>query len=112
MTPLMTMLAMIIAVSFQMKQKRHAGKVNPKNRNLSTSMITTMDSGGVCSRDCDAEYIGFFCCLCDDKFIKAKDVTWSGDNYLIHMSRGVEHEFCDDCKTKNFWRAMFVILCG
>ena len=72
-----------------------------KQRNLSTRMNTSYRSGGVCSRDCDAEFIGFYCCLCH-KFIESTEIFRNSENSLVHMHGDVEHEFCDDCYTKNF----------
>lgn len=72
-----------------------------KERNLSTRLGTSMKNGGVCSRDCDAEYIGFYCCLCQ-KFIGSDDVSRNQENNLVHTVGDTEHEFCDDCYTKNF----------
>ena len=60
-----------------------------------------MKKGGVCSRDCGVEFIGFYCCLCH-KFIGSDEFSRNDDNYIIHKVNGMEHEFCDDCYTKNF----------
>ena len=72
-----------------------------KKRNLSTRLGTTMSNGGVCGRDCDAEHIGFYCCLCE-KFIESDDISRNEENNLVHMVGDTEHEFCDSCYTKNF----------
>jgi len=72
-----------------------------KKRNLSTRLGTTMENGGVCSRDCDAEYIGFYCCLCQ-KFIESDDISRNEENNTVHMVGDTQHEFCDNCYTKNF----------
>jgi len=70
-------------------------------RNLSTTMNSTMEGGGVCCRDCDAEFIGFTCCNCGE-FIEARDVRRNAENSLIHLDGDTEHEFCDRCITNNF----------
>lgn len=83
-------------------EREKCWEAQPKrDRNLSTGMETTMDQGGVCSRDCDAEYVGFHCCICEE-FIHANHVLRNNENFLIHMLDGVEHEFCDDCDVKYF----------
>lgn len=64
-------------------------------------MTTTMDNGGVCCRDCDAEFIGFYCCICQ-KFVDETDISRNAENNLVHTVDDVEHEFCDECYTKNF----------
>jgi len=60
-----------------------------------------MENGGVCGRDCDAEYTGFYCCNCQ-KFVEAENVSRNDENDLIHVVGDQEHEFCDDCYTKNY----------
>lgn len=60
-----------------------------------------MESGGVCCLDCDAEFIGFYCCLCQ-KFIEGNDVRRDDENNLIHIIGDTEHEFCDNCYVKNY----------
>jgi len=72
-----------------------------KKRNASTQITTTMEDGGVCCRDCDAEFIGFYCCNCQ-KFVEADNVSRNDENNLIHIVDDTEHEFCDDCYTKNY----------
>ena len=49
----------------------------------------------------DAEFVGFYCCLCQ-KFVEAAEVSRNIDNNLVHLVEDVEHEFCEDCFTKNY----------
>jgi hypothetical protein len=77
------------------------GSQTTGNKNKSTVVMTSMDTGGVCCRDCDAEFIGFYCCLCE-KFVDAAAISRNSENSLVHMVDDVEHEFCNGCFTKNF----------
>lgn len=72
-----------------------------KQRNASTTVGTTDEQGGYCSRDCRAEHSGWHCCLCDQA-VTASEVIRNAENNLVHLEGDFEHEFCESC-TVGLW---------
>jgi hypothetical protein len=60
-----------------------------------------MKNSGVCCRECDAEFVGFYCGYCH-KFVDVALVSRNDENNLIHMVEEVQHEFDEQCYTKKY----------
>lgn len=78
------------------ENERCWGNQARKKRNAATTIETTDNNGGYCTRLCQAEKCGWHCCSCNQPVLPSV-VYRNSENDLVHGYGDEEHECCNTC---------------